>query len=575
MKKAGRGWYVFWRADRRRWVLQYAGPAGREVQKTIETDVALTRTKRRDAEAWASAWLAEQSIDPTRALERRREDGRTLGEVAELWFALRASLVKAGHLAAATHQDSRGNIRLHVLPAVVGGRTLGERPIADIDTPLCRAWLRGFDTRSASTVRNTVFAFRRLLDDAMVEEWTRHPHNPMKSPAIERELPPLPDAHATAEGRAGKALDLAVAQALLGGEAVPLHRRVRYALALTTGARDGELSGLTWADVTLTPGGEELRITKALSLKGPGGYSTMGRTKTGRGRSFPLHPAAIAALREWQDEGYRVLVGRPPTPSSPVLPAAHAMKHGEANRPQSARALRADLDAVGHPLAVRFHDLRATFITWMNRALVDERLIRRFVGHAGKSVAERHYIHTDRAEMVEALARLALTWPSPTPDGALGGAAASCQKARRTGRRPSKPPTTTEPPTYANTTIDDMQLFDIDAGQWSGDATVLKTADGASCPGVRIPPPPPENKPLRPSLIEAAQAPVLAGARAVCSLTARGASIERLARAVEGLAQLEAEDAALNALFDQPLGMGRDRSAVRLASDAHGCWVLS
>ena len=453
-----RGWSVFYRPAKRRWVLEYAGPGGRRCQKVIAADLGPAR--RRDAERWAEAWLQERALDPGATLARHRDRGRLLGDTLEAWAALRARQVRDGLIAPATHQDAIGRLRLHVAGAILDGAPLGERPLAEFDTTLCRRWLRQFrGTRAASTVRNTVFALAIFFDDVMAEGWTAHVQNPMRSSAITRELPALVQ-HTTA--RETPVLAATMAQRLVSSEAVQLHRRVRYVLALTSGARDGELAGLQWADIQLD-GDATMRIAKALSLKGPDGYSTMGRTKNRRHRLVPLHPAAVAALREWQAAGWETVVGRAPGPDDAVFVGLHPLRRGEATRPQSARMLRDDLQAIGCTQPLRFHDLRATFISWMAQARVSETTIQRFVGQAGRGVTQRHYVHTEWADMVQALTVLPLRWQPAQPPASQVAA-----RIQGRGRAPLTPP---EPPTYADTTIENMALFGFD-----NDLAVLATS---------------------------------------------------------------------------------------------------
>ena len=66
-----------------------------------------------------------------------------------------------------------------------------------------------------------------------------------------------------------------------------------YALALDSGARKGELCGLTWANVDLETG--KMRIVQQLLT--PGAEPVFGPTKTGRPRTVALAAEVVALLR--------------------------------------------------------------------------------------------------------------------------------------------------------------------------------------------------------------------------------------------------------------------------------------
>ena len=79
-----------------------------------------------------------------------------------------------------------------------------------------------------------------------------------------------------------------------------LERRARYALAFTSGCRDGEIAGLRLSDLDLDAAVPLFRVEQAVALVGKTGWATPNKTKTkGSKRAMPFHPAALAAIREW------------------------------------------------------------------------------------------------------------------------------------------------------------------------------------------------------------------------------------------------------------------------------------
>ena len=134
-------------------------------------------------------------------------------------------------------------------------------------------------------------------------------------------------------------------------EKVPLARRVHYVLAVYTGLRKGSLRSLTWGSVDF----------KNRTL-------TVLETKTGVPQVFELGADVVAVLEAWYE-----LQGRPAA-TAPII------KHADlqCRKDREASTLQDDLKAAGvtreilfseadnvEPL--RFHDLRATFVTWARR----------------------------------------------------------------------------------------------------------------------------------------------------------------------------------------------------------------
>jgi integrase len=164
------------------------------------------------------------------------------------------------------------------------------------------------------------------------------------------------------------------------------------------GLRDGELAGLTWADVDL---GERptVRVCKSFAREGE-----MGRTKNKRNRTAPLHSATARLLRAWRGRGWIELIGRKSKPADPIFPALDVDGKAVHHRPKSADHLRRDLRAAGLPDTyekhdIVFHSLRASFASYLHAAGVPEDARKRLMGHAATDVTSAHYTAKD----VEAL----------------------------------------------------------------------------------------------------------------------------------------------------------------------------
>jgi integrase len=280
-----RGTSLFYRESKKRWVLSYADPVRGQPQKVLPKEI----TRRRDAEVWALEWLRVQGMRPDAVLAQRREEGLSVAACAEKWLGLRE---RDSRVAPATVKANRHHLEGWILPR------FGTRAIAALEVPELRAFVRDLrEQRAASTVRNVYYTFCTLYSDAMAEGWVNSPANLVAHPGVQRELPEL-------ESRAVVRLPVEWAAALVGDPRVALEWRARYALAFTSGARDGEIAGLRWGDVELEGALPVFRIEQAVAIigaKGPGGFAKVKGPKTkGSRRTMPLHPAARAALVEWR-----------------------------------------------------------------------------------------------------------------------------------------------------------------------------------------------------------------------------------------------------------------------------------
>lgn len=399
------GYSLFWRPDRRRWIMSAPDTFGVWRQRVLPEQ--FRKQDRVAAERWVQETLAG------RAAPHRPELGPIVSDVAPRWLALR----QAGSSKPSTVVDNETHVRLYILPAF---GALHMQALAD-DLPTIRRWVRDVRGKvSPSRCRNIASSLGTMFDDAKGEGWIRFAENPMRSGAVTKELPPLP-VHKPVT------LDLEDAQALLDS-AAPLPRRVRYSVAFTTACPDGELSGLKWRDV----GEDTIDIARAQLLVGKkGSKDHLGEPKNKfRVRTLPLHPCAIAALKEWR-VAVAVLLGRAePLPDDPVFPG---LKRGGHARPDSAKLIRRDLvnlrvaqsgaEAREEREAVRkaadeefadmdFHATRRSLLTWLADLDVQPAIRKRIAGHSRGDVTEEHYTKRGVEQLREAVNRVRLTWPT-------------------------------------------------------------------------------------------------------------------------------------------------------------------
>ncbi|MHB8555048.1 MAG: tyrosine-type recombinase/integrase, partial [Candidatus Dormibacteria bacterium] len=195
----------------------------------------------------------------------RRGRGATVGEYAERWLTTRSAGLRPG-----TAKRYGELIRQHVIPAL-GRVPLARLEIAQVNDLLAAKLADGLAPRTVHHVRAVL---RTMLNAALREGLT--PRNvaaladPPRVPQVER-------------------VTLTAEQAQRLVEVAHQERDgALWVLALTTGARQGELLGLRWDDYE--PGSGAVRI--AHSLQRVDGQLVLAETKTALSRRTVVLPAA-------------------------------------------------------------------------------------------------------------------------------------------------------------------------------------------------------------------------------------------------------------------------------------------
>lgn len=134
-----------------------------------------------------------------------------------------------------------------------------------------------------------------------------------------------------------------------------------WALALLTGMRSGELYSLRWTDVDFITG--KINISKAWTR-----YNGEGPTKTAKNRIYPISNEGRKFLEELRSKYSK--------DSEFVLPRLWEWNQGD-----QAKVLKSFCEEIGIT-PVKFHDLRATFITQMLNNGVPLSKVMAIVGHS-------------------------------------------------------------------------------------------------------------------------------------------------------------------------------------------------
>lgn len=155
-----------------------------------------------------------------------------------------------------------------------------------------------------------------------------------------------------------------------------------WALALYSGLRNGELYALRWVDVSLN--NQMIKVHSSWSNKD--GYKS---TKNNKSRSVPITKNLIKVLEDLKRAGpfsetLTGLNGKKDHFDDLVLPRSSEWKHGEQSRHTKSFCNTNNLPEI------KFHDLRATFITNLLSEGVSLAKVMAIVGHARVSTTNEY-----------------------------------------------------------------------------------------------------------------------------------------------------------------------------------------
>jgi len=165
-----------------------------------------------------------------------------------------------------------------------------------------------------------------------------------------------------------------------------------WCLAILTGMRSGELLALRWTDIDFVNG--LIRINKSWTR-----WDGEGPTKTAKNRICPMSSECGSFLQELKLKTGNIEY---------VLPQLEEWKQG-----QQARALREFCTGIGIT-PVKFHDLRATFITQMLNNGVALSKVMAIVGHSSLKTTQG-YLRLSGKDVEGATEKLGVKIPRDTP----------------------------------------------------------------------------------------------------------------------------------------------------------------
>lgn len=173
-----------------------------------------------------------------------------------------------------------------------------------------------------------------------------------------------------------------------------------YALAATTGMRQGEVLGLRWQDVELSGPTPSLTVRRSLA-RAEKGYA-LAEPKTARSRrTLELAPATVAALRRQKARQAELRLAAGDLWQN-VERLVFADELGRSLLPSSVTHTFSDaLARLGLP-HVRFHDLRHGAASLLLAQGVPLKVVSETLGHSGIAITADVYAHLSREQRREA-----------------------------------------------------------------------------------------------------------------------------------------------------------------------------
>lgn len=274
-----------------------------------------------------------------------------LRQVAERWFAEQV------HQRATSLATIRTRLDRTILP------TLGDLPCASIDRTVVQAAVTGWTSSlAASTVRVAYVYLAGILGLAVEERrMAATPCTRINLPAVDA-LPVVP-------------LTTLQVQALVDA-AEPRHRPM-FVLAAASGLRSAELRGLTWEQVTPTPGGAVLRVDRQLLRTGSASNPSWGPPKTPHSvRNVSIGTNTLAAL------------GEPST--GPIF---HTARAAVITAGVAADVWRRAADQIGLPGGDGWHELRHYHASALIAGGASPVAVAHRLGHKDPTETLRTYAH--------------------------------------------------------------------------------------------------------------------------------------------------------------------------------------
>lgn len=295
----------------------------------------------------------------------------TFREVAALLTTGRLAEWYPGQVESIDHRENDRRLRLHVFPVQVGGRSIAETPIDEVERAHGDAILRR-PSLPAGSRRHVGQVFRRVLTLA-VEPLRLINENPLPKGWLPKPTQP----------EQGPCLFPEEEEALLTCTDVPLVWRMFFGFAIREAIRREKIAMLTWPQVTETPRGMQCRVPGKAN-KPPVRWflrsdvaETLRRWKTLCPSEKWIYPAEALPRHRKSSKG------KPLSVDKAAEKLREALEKSGVHRP--------DLFESEHGYRrLVFHDLRASNVTLAREAQVPDEVISQRTRHSEKATMDRY-----------------------------------------------------------------------------------------------------------------------------------------------------------------------------------------
>jgi integrase len=303
------------------------------------------------------------------AVEAKPRDGETVYEYAKRWLKARESLGFRSRV-----HDNKSHLEQHILP-VLGPFAMRAVEAKDVET-----FVAALDKKvnaselTAKTARNIWGTCSKLFDDAA------HAKPAEGLRCLDKD--PTDGVRGPDDNDPDKLLQFLYPSefsSFLACDDVPIAWRVNASIAVYLCLRDGEQRALKWSAVDLEHG----VVTICETYDRRAGEDREG-TKSGAARVVPIRPELVPLLKAMREAtGGHALVCPLASERAMARGLRTWLRHAKIDRP----ALH-NTSTVSKRL--RWHDLRATGLTWLAVEGASPTMIRDVAGHTQTSMTDRY-----------------------------------------------------------------------------------------------------------------------------------------------------------------------------------------
>ncbi len=365
----------------------------RKVGNTYSFVVELPRTpdgKRRQKRRGGFKTKREAEIEQNKILKElyqgtyTQPSDETLAEYVECWLE---DYVKSQNKLS-THSSYEYLLKTHVIPEL-GNIPLARLQPAQIQQLYSQKLTSGRKDGQGGLSPTTVKRIHVVLNHALktAVKWRKISLNPADAVTPPRET--REEMKCWTAEQASKFLEIVDNQTY----------RALYTLALLTGLRRGELLGLRWQDVNLEE--QSLAVNQSIVRLHSGEIVVQTPKTKQSARTVPLTELAVSTLKEHRrlQAEHRLSLGSEYQNNDLVF----ASETGTPIHPGNLlRNFKKAIEKANVP-AIRFHDLRHSFSSWLIEEGQELVVISRMLGHSSISVTADIYAHITTRTMKEAV----------------------------------------------------------------------------------------------------------------------------------------------------------------------------